>query len=522
MADEGVRDDRTRARDDDVRPIGTGPAPAPAAPPSTREPAPASANVARPVGKLSKRERKLQKDAHRPLDSWERYRALTDVLDESIDLVDLADHKARFALVIMAALNVLLFFVATRTDIVEDLPGNTHVWVVGYLVIYVLVALYFFMQAIESLRPRKSQPQVHYQGPAAAQEHPLGIRFYEDILSRDVESYRQAWRDLRFGQLNNELAVQAHALAAINHAKYNALRRLYMGLKILTLMAVGMVGAAALASFVGTARAGKQGRKNSQVFGTPNRLETPGIKEPSGVALHPGLGHLFVVGDDGSMAEFDGSGTVVRAHPAKGNLEDVAAHPPTGWLLLLDEQKSELTAYDPATQKPTKRWRLDRAALVGQASGAANAGFEGLAFRPEDGLPSGGVFYLAHQRDPAMLIAITLDVTGTATTVGADAVVGRWPLPGHGDITAVTFVPALGRMVVVADKEDQLLVIGDDGSVLSLIPLPGQQQEGVAVDPAGNLWIADDQDKSLLKMDAAVPAMEKFLRDPESFTGPLG
>jgi streptogramin lyase len=63
--------------------------------------------------------------------------------------------------------------------------------------------------------------------------------------------------------------------------------------------------------------------------------------------------------------------------------------------------------------------------------------------------------------------------------------------------------------------------MGHDGSVESEIPLPGQQQEGIAVDPAGNLWVADDQDKSLLKMDAAVPAMEKFLRDPAAFT-PLG
>src|SRR6188768_4111318 len=68
-------------------------------------------------------DKKLRKDAIRPLDSWERYRALTDALDEAIDLVDLADHKARFAIVIMAAINVVLFFVAVRTDLVKEIPG---------------------------------------------------------------------------------------------------------------------------------------------------------------------------------------------------------------------------------------------------------------------------------------------------------------------------------------------------------------------------------------------------------------
>ena len=230
-----------------------------------------------------------------------------------------------------------------------------------------------------------------------------------------------------------------------------------------------------------------------------------------------------MVGDEGSLLELDGSGNAVRPHRASGNLEDVAVHPPSGWLLLLDEGKSEIVAYDPRTQQTTKRWRLDRTALLGQqATGTANDAFEGIAFREESGRPGGGIVYLVHQRDPAMLVAITLDVTGTALPVGGDAVIARWPLPGHGDLTAVTFVPVLGRLVIVADKEDQLLVIGHDGSVQGQIPLPGQQQEGVAVDPAGNLWIADDQDKSLLKMDAAVPAMEKFLRDPAAFGGPLG
>jgi uncharacterized protein YjiK len=519
MGDELQRPDRGRREVDD----GQGGTAIADAPPPEESPELSVTSVmekAKRAGKLSKKERKLLKDAHRPLESRERYRALTDVLEEQIDLVDLADHKARFALVIMAALNVLLFFVATRTDIVEDLPGYTHVWLAGYLLIYVLVALYFFLQAVEALRPRKEQPHVP-EVSGSQEEAPVGLRFYEDILGRDVESYRQAWRDVRFGQVNNELAVQVHAMAAINQAKYKALRRLYMGLKVLTLMAAGLVGLAALAAVVGTARAGSSGRKNSQVFGTANRLAVAGVKEPSGVCVHPGLGHLFVVGDEGSLVELDGSGNSVRSHSAKGNLEDVAAHAPTGWLGVLDESKSEVLFYDPAAQKWMKRWQLDRAALLGQAPGGANEGFEGLAFREEAGRPGGGIFYLVHQRDPAMVIAVTIDVTAHSGTVGAGAVVARWPIAGQGDVTAATWSPALQRLLVVADKEDELLVLRDDGTVEARLPLPGQQQEGVALDPAGNLWVTDDQDKSLLKMDAALPAIQKYLRDPASFQDPI-
>jgi uncharacterized protein YjiK len=518
MADE-MRPDRGRREIDDG-PRGAV-AVAPAAADAADAPLTNAIDKVKSAGKLTKKERRLIKDNHRPLDSWERYRALTDVLDEQIDLVDLADHKARFALVIMAALNVLLFFVATRTDIVEDLPGYTHVWLAGYLLAYVLVALYFFLQAVESLRPRKEQPYIASDTTLPAEEHPLGVRFYEDILGRDVDSYRQAWRNLRLAQLNNELAVQAHAMAAINRPKYKALRRLYMGLQILTVMAVGMVGMAALAAFVGTARAGVHGRKNSQVFGTVTRLDTPGVKEPSGVCVHPGLGHLFVVGDEGSLVEFDGSGKAVKSYSAKGNLEDVAAHTPTGWLALLDEQKSEILFFDPAGDRWMKRWPLDRKAILAQDPGGANEGFEGLAFREEAGRPGGGVFYLVHQRDPAMLIALAFDPAAHSATLGAEAVLNRWPLEGHGDLTAVTYAAALQRLLLVADKQDKLLVVGLDGTVQSEVPLPGQQQEGVALDPAGNLWIADDQDKSLLKMDGALPSMERYLDNPAAFEDPL-
>jgi hypothetical protein len=199
--------------------------------------------------KLSKKQKKWIKDAHRPLDSWERYRALTDVLDEALDLVDLADHKARFALIIMTAINAVIFLLGARTDAIKDLPEDIRPWLLVGFILYILTALYFYLQAIESLRPRKAQPQVRYAGESGLEEHPLGIRFYGDILSRDVEAYRRAWRDIKIGQLNAELAVQAHALAQINKAKYDALERLYRGLQIMILMGALLLTAGAISYF---------------------------------------------------------------------------------------------------------------------------------------------------------------------------------------------------------------------------------------------------------------------------------
>lgn len=477
------------------------------------------------VGKLGKKQKKARKDATRPLDSWERYRALTDALDEAIDLVDLADHKARFALVIMAAVNVVLFFSADAMDPLKSGSFFLQIVLGIYLLVYILLALYFFMQAIESLRPRKSQPQVTPADQSDIEEFPLGIRFYEDILRRDVDSYKKAWSEVRIGQLNAELAVQAHALAAINRVKYAALRKLYKGLQVMTLMAVGLVALGGLAQVVGTAKKAGKGARGEDILGTASRLTDTGVKEPSGVAFHPGTGHMFVVGDDGTLAELDGSGKNLRTLQVEKQLEDVVYHPPSGGLLLVSESKSELILFDPAAGKERRRWKINTPALLGTPATEANQGFEGLAFRPDASRRGGGIIYLAHQRAPAMVVGIAID-TATNAPIDAAAVVSRWNITGFDDLTALTWVPSIDRLVLIADNEDRMLVLAADGSIEKEVPLPGQQQEGLVFDGSGALWIADDKDKSVLRLSNGLAGFEAHVRgaspSPDASDGPPG
>ena len=515
-SDDKDEDDKKSKRDylerDDAiapRPLEPATLTIPISPPRPDRKASKEKDVDRFVGKLGKRQKKLRKDAIRNLDSWERYRALTDALDEAVDLVDLADHKARFALVIMAAMNVVLFFTADALDPIKN-SSRAFQYAVGvYLFVYVLIALYFFLQAIESLRPRKSQPQANPAGHNAIEEVPLGIRFYEDILRRDVDDYKKAWQEVRIGQLNAELAVQLHALAEINRAKYTALRKLYKGLQIMTLMAVGLVALGGLAGVIGTAKNAGKGEltRGADEIGKAERHANIGVKEPSGVTFHPGLGHLFVVGDDGSLAEVDASGNMVRTLAVEQQLEDVAYHAPTGGLLLVSESKSELILFDPAAGRQRKRWKINTPALLGAMPTEVNQGFEGLAFRPDASQPGGGIVYLSHQRAPAVIVALAFDPDRT-TTIDAAAVIGRYNMTGYDDLTALQYLPSIDRLVVIADSKERLLILGADGAVEDEVPIPGEQQEGLAFDASGALWIADDKDKSVLKVPGALAALE--------------
>jgi uncharacterized protein YjiK len=472
--------------------------------------------------KRRRKEARLQAEASRPLDPWERYRALVDALEEALDLVELADRKARFALVIMGALNVAFFLLATRSEVVGYLPLWLRPFLGFYLMVYAGVALFFFLEAIEALRPRRFRPHVPYPGEGGPDHYPEGLRYYEDAVLRDVEAYRRAWREVRFGQLNAELAVQNHIMARINLDKYRSLRRLYGGLRVLTLLAGGLLAILALSMLfyhpealpaASSRRAAAPPAGSTPATAGPAALAAPvvvpvpGLGEASGLAWVAATGRFFVVGDQGSLVEVEPSGAVVAAHRVRGNLEDVALHAPSGRLVLLAEKKGELVVWDPVARAETARFALDAEALLGREPVDRNQGFEGLAFRPEDGRPGGGVFHLVHQRRPSRLVSIAFDPTGPARTLGAQDLVDSRSLRPFEDLTAVAWSERLGRLLVVAESADRLLVVGLDGAVERSVALPGARQEGLAVDGAGALWVADER-LGLLRLDGAEATVE--------------
>ncbi len=467
--------------------------------------------------KRRKKQAKQAADAQRPLDAWERYRALVDALDEAHQLLEIADRKARFALVIMGALNVLAFLLATRTEFLELIPIGWRSGLGVYLVVYASVAVYFFLQAIEALRPRRFNPRLQYPGEAGPEHFPLGLRYYEDVVLRDIEAHRRAWREVKIGQLNAELSVQTHIMARINQDKYTALRRLYAGLRVMTLLAAGLITVLAFAALARADEAPSLIKEEKRTrprglagLGTPERVAESGAREPSGIACDRRSGHLFLVGDEGRLVELDGEGRILARHKVKGDIEDVAVHDVTGQLVLISERRSALVLYEPAQGEERREIRLDGPSLLGEAPAEKSHGFEGLAFREDAARPGGGLFYLVHQRAPAMVVAVVFDPARPPERLGGESVVERWKFDGQGDLTGATWSPALGRLLVIADARDRLLVLRPDGTVEAEARLPGAQQEGLCLDGGGTLWVADDR-AGLLRFRDALSALRALV-----------
>lgn len=484
------------------------------------------------------KDKKKKKKEFKRAGPWERYKALLDAVKESQDLVDLADHKARFALLIMGALNAAIIIIGTRSDLLSSLPPNLKLWLYTYFGVYAIIAIYFLVQAIESLRPR-SIPDVALRGTVSEKEESLGLRFFVDALRYDTPTYLKAWQSVRVSQLNAELATQLHTLARINKAKYNAVAKLYLGLQAITVLTAGLLIALGVAAWVEhrvplpaaaavepgdqipKIKGGKPRKGGWSILGEPERFAVPGVKEPSGIVFSPGRGTLFVVGDEGSLVEVSTDGRVVAQIPTGGNLEDVALHTPSGRLVLLSEKKGELIVLDPATGKKTGKFKLDDQALLGESGVDPNQGFEGLAFREEKGRPGGGIFYLVHQRKPAMLVAISFDPLAPSGTLGAASLVSRTAVANRDDLTAVTHEPSLDRLFVIADSKDRLAMLGPSGEEEAEIVLPGVQQEGLSFDAQGNLWIADDR-AGLLVFRGAREKIEAGMKAPHPEPTPTG
>jgi hypothetical protein len=194
---------------------------------------PASSGVLDTIGRKKERRR----DPARPLDAWERYRALNDAMDEAYELMDQSNREARFALLVMGILNAFVVIGASRQEVTGTFDHRERLAATALLAVYAVTAIYFLFQAIAALRPGKYQPDLTSWNEDAP-DFPRGLRYYEDVIQRDVKSHWRAWCDVPLAQLNAELAAQHHSLCLKANVKRVAQARLFAGLRVMVVLVV--------------------------------------------------------------------------------------------------------------------------------------------------------------------------------------------------------------------------------------------------------------------------------------------
>lgn len=180
-----------------------------------------------------RRKWEAKQSGSRPLGAMERYRALNDAMDEAYDLFDLTNRDARFALILMGGLNAALVVFATRSEVMSRLTPRQGLITGIVLAAYMVLAFVFLLQAIQELRPGNIRP---VSKSHAGSGLPVGIRYFEDVVTRSVDEHLAAWNQVTIAQLNTELAAQVHSMCMRNVKRKEALRRLYDHLRLMTIL----------------------------------------------------------------------------------------------------------------------------------------------------------------------------------------------------------------------------------------------------------------------------------------------
>lgn len=199
--------------------------------------------------KRRKREAKLRRDAERPPDSFERFKILAELVKEGRQIIDLVDHRARYALVVIGVLNTGVFLVLSRGHLFAGGPSAARAWMIAGLLGYAAVTVLFVYYAVDCLRPRRMQ-YGHLMNAQATDNDPYpgprGVLYWETIASYELDAYRRAWSAVRMEQLNAEVVVIAHEQARLIRDKYRVLGRLYTGLAAAVVLAGVLLGVFAL------------------------------------------------------------------------------------------------------------------------------------------------------------------------------------------------------------------------------------------------------------------------------------
>ena len=261
---------------------------------------------------------------------------------------------------------------------------------------------------------------------------------------------------------------------------------------------------AALAALLGL----PAGRSSSAAIGPPDflfpyqwvgNIDQIDLNEPSGIVLHPSRGTLFVVGDNGDICEIRRDGTLVKEkHLAKADFEGITCDPSTGLLYIAVEGDEKIIEVDPEDFAIAREWPIARTFQGKALLKAGDSGLEGIAFAPDPGHPHGGTFYVVNQgfdlaatEDISAIFEVEVPLRSSAPKDPTAKIVKYFAI-GIIDLAGLWYDSATDRLLVVSDATNAFFEVARTGAILKSYAFPGANQEGIALDPEGFLYIAQD------------------------------
>jgi len=238
------------------------------------------------------------------------------------------------------------------------------------------------------------------------------------------------------------------------------------------------------------------------VSGKPVNIDRIRFPEPSGATYHTGRRTLFVVGDEGDICEIRTDGEPVkRGDLAKGgrrDLEGVTFDPATGLLYVAVEGEERILEVDPDKLGILREFKIPRTWQGKTVLKPGGQGIEAIAFLPDAKHPHGGTFLVTNQgfknspaEDASALLRLEVPLRGKP---GADARVKivSYVRMRVFDLSGLCYDTTAKRLYAISDSGNRIFEMTPEGKIRKHEALVGQNQEGIAVDPRGFLYIAQD------------------------------
>ena len=125
-------------------------------------------------------------------------------------------------------------------------------------------------------------------------------------------------------------------------------------------------------------------------------------------------------------------------------------------------------------------------------------GLEAIVFVPDPSHPEGGTFWVGNQsfdlrpgKEPSVICQINIPILSSRKKKAKGKIIGFFSMDTI-DISGLAYDTRRNQLVVINDKPNLLQEVGIDGQVLHQYQLPGKDQEGVALDTMGYIYIAQE------------------------------
>jgi uncharacterized protein YjiK len=233
------------------------------------------------------------------------------------------------------------------------------------------------------------------------------------------------------------------------------------------------------------------------------------IGKLSGIVFHPQRETFFGVSDKGHAIEFESDGILVKQERVRkgADFEGITYNPMTGLLYVAVEGDEVILEINPTNLQVVRDIPIDRVFDGSVLLDPKGDGVEGITFVPSSDNAMGGTFYLVNQsnnlggNDPSIVFEV--EIVDSETEPKAKIV--RYFGLGFTDLSGIQYNPSSRQLLVISDDNDLLIEVAMSGQVSQVYPLPGERQEGIALDEDGFLYIAQDSEKGLLRFGPTEP-----------------